>query len=131
MFWPPEERLAAVCCDCTACTPKQPAAHVLSSINFCPICNSIDPSGQYRYCWKNSLFRPTGLSVTLRATVLQESSDDTVALINGSTSILEAAALFHDIKAGLQEDPLAIRELALCLKGNPSPHFLHRHRVSC
>ena len=69
------------------------------------------------------VFSQEQLATSLRTTRLQVVSRDAVSLADTSFPILDATALFDDIKAGLQIDPLAKRELDSCLKGSSSPRF--------
>jgi hypothetical protein len=59
----------------------------------------------------------------LHAMCLQEVIACATSILDDSVPILDAAALFEDLKIGLQEDSLAHQELASCLQGSPSPHL--------
>jgi hypothetical protein len=67
------------------------------------------------------VFTQEHLATSLRATRLQPVVSDAVALVDVSVPILDATALAEDIRIGIMADPLAKRELDLCLKGSPSP----------
>ena len=69
------------------------------------------------------IFTQERLTTALRATHLREVSLNAAALVDEAIPVLDAAALFNNIKSGIQKDPVASRELAQCLKGSPSPHF--------
>ncbi|SRR5258706_343496 len=69
------------------------------------------------------IFTQEKLATALRATYLMEVSLNAASLVDDDIPILDTAALFEDIKTGIQEDPIASRELAQCLKGSPSPRF--------
>ena len=69
------------------------------------------------------IFTQEKLAIALRTMHLTEVSLNAAALVDDAIPILDAAALFEDIKTGLQEDPIASKELAQCLKGSPSPCF--------
>jgi hypothetical protein len=71
------------------------------------------------------VFTQEMLASALRATRLQHivSCAASVSLVDSSIPLLDSAALLEDIKLGLQEDPFAIRNLALCSKGSPAPRF--------
>jgi transposase InsO family protein len=69
------------------------------------------------------VFSQERLATALRAMRLQEVVACAASILDDSVPILDAAALFEDIKIGLQEDSLARRELASCLQGSPSPRF--------
>ena len=77
------------------------------------------------------VFSQEQLATSLRATHLQVVSRDAISLADTSFPILDATALFDDIKAGLQIDPLAKWELDSCLKGSSSHDSLFHHRVFC
>ena len=63
------------------------------------------------------------LTALLSATYLHEVILDALSLVDSTISIIDAAALLEDIKSGYSVDPLAKREINLCLEGNPSPRF--------
>ena len=69
------------------------------------------------------IFTQAQLATSLRTTRLQEVVADAAALVDASIPILDISALLEDIKAGYAIDPLASRELSLCLQGSPSPHY--------
>ena len=69
------------------------------------------------------VFSQEKLATALRVTYFQEFASCAATMLDDSVPILDAAALFEDIKSGIQEDPLAKQEMTLCLKGSPSPHF--------
>ena len=69
------------------------------------------------------IFTQERLATALQATHLREVSLNAAALVDEAIPVLDAAALFNDIKSGIQEDPVASRELVQCLKGSPSPRF--------
>ena len=69
------------------------------------------------------VFSQEKLATALRATHLQDLASCAATMLDDNIPILDAAALFEDIKLGLQEDPFAKQELASCLKGSPSPRF--------
>ena len=69
------------------------------------------------------IFTQERLATALQATHLREVSLNTAALVDEAIPVLDAATLFNDIKSGIQEDPIASKELAQCLKGSPSPCF--------
>ena len=69
------------------------------------------------------IFTQEKLATVFCATHLMEISLNAAALVDESIPILDAATLFDNIETGLQVDPIASKELALCLKGSPSPHF--------
>ena len=69
------------------------------------------------------IFMQEQLATLLCTTHLQEVVSNAAALINASVPILDISALLEDIKAGYAVDPLASRELDLCLQGSPSPCY--------
>ena len=69
------------------------------------------------------IFTQEQLATSLHATHLQEVIADAATLIDTSIPILDISALLEDIKAGYAIDPLASRELGLCLQGSPSPCY--------
>jgi transposase InsO family protein len=87
------------------------------------------PTGEYRdYTLTNPqnlrpVFSQEELASSLRATRLQEVSRDADSLSDIHILILDAAALFEDIKSSLQVGPTAKRELDRLLKGLPSTRF--------
>ena len=66
------------------------------------------------------IFMQEQLATLLCTTHLQEFIADAATLIDTSIPILDVSALLEDIKAGYAVDPLASRELGLCLQGSPS-----------
>ena len=69
------------------------------------------------------MFSQEQLASLLCATRLQEVSRDAASLVDISVPILDVAALTDNIRAGLQINPLAKRELNRCLQGSPAPQF--------
>jgi len=69
------------------------------------------------------IFTHEQLAISLCATRLRPIASDTAALINASIPILDISTLVEDIKAGYAADPLASREVDLCLKDMPSPRY--------
>ena len=69
------------------------------------------------------IFTQEQLATSLHTTHLQEVITDAATLIDTSIPILDISALLEDIKAGYAVDPLASRELSLCLQGSPSPRY--------
>ena len=69
------------------------------------------------------IFTQEQLAVSLRATRLHDIAQDAVAIVDLPIPIIDSAALIEDVKAGYSADPLAQRELELCVNGNPSPRF--------
>src|SRR5258706_7954995 len=61
------------------------------------------------------VFSQEHLATSLCATWLQEVVSDAVALVDIPIPIIDTAALVEDIKEGLAVDPIAKRELDLCL----------------
>jgi len=69
------------------------------------------------------IFTHEQLAISLRATRLRLIASDAVALVDASISILDISTLVEDIKAGYAADPLASREVDLCLKDMPSLRY--------
>jgi len=69
------------------------------------------------------VFSQEQLASSLHAMRLQEVSKDAASISDIPIPILDAAALMEDIKAGLQSDPLAKRELDRLHEGLPSSRF--------
>ena len=69
------------------------------------------------------VFSQEKLATALCAMYFQEFASCAATMLDDSVPILDAAVLFEDIKSGIQEDPLVKQEMALCLKGSPSPRF--------
>jgi len=69
------------------------------------------------------IFTHEQLAISLRATRLRPIASDAAALVDASIPILDISTLVEDIKAGYAADPLASREVDLCLKDTPSPRY--------
>ena len=69
------------------------------------------------------IFMQEQLATSLHVTCLQEVIANAATLIDASIPILDVSALLEDIKVGYAVDPLASRELGLCLQGSPSPCY--------
>ena len=69
------------------------------------------------------IFTQEKLAMAFHTTHLMEISLNAAALMDESIPILDTAVLFNDIRTGLQVDLIVSKELALCLKGSPSPCF--------
>jgi hypothetical protein len=73
------------------------------------------------------VFTQEKLASSLRATRLQPIASLAASLVDHTIPILDSATLLEDIKIGLQQDPLAAREHARCVKQTPSPRFSLSH----
>ena len=62
------------------------------------------------------VFSQEQLATSLHATCLQDVASDAAALVNLLIPFVDTAALVEDIKEGLLVDPIAKRELDLCVK---------------
>ena len=69
------------------------------------------------------IFTHEQLAISLRATQLCPIASDAAALVDASIPILDILTLVEDIKARYAADPLASREVDLCLKDMPSPRY--------
>ena len=69
------------------------------------------------------IFTQEQLATSLRATRLRPIASEAAALVDVSVPLLDISALVEDIKAGYTADPIASRELDLCLKDTPSSRY--------
>src|SRR5882757_7246525 len=69
------------------------------------------------------IFSQEQLATSLRATYLREIALDAASLVDSDIPLIDSALLIEDIKASYVADPLATRELDLCLNGTPSTRF--------
>ena len=69
------------------------------------------------------VFSQEQLTTSLHTTRLQDVASDAAALVDLLILFVDTAALVEDIKEGLLVDPIAKRELDLCVKGSPSTRF--------
>ena len=69
------------------------------------------------------IFSQEQLATSLCATRLQDVASDMAALVDLPILFVNTTALVEDIKEGLLVNPIAKRELNLCVKGSPSMCF--------